>query len=741
MSDKIEFRVLGMSCTACASTVKKTLKEINGVKDVSVNFTDKKAVVYLDSKTIDKYLLKDKVLKAGYKLVDIDNAEEANKKFVSLERKRLFFSWMITLPLTIKMLGEMIFGYYLVNMQTAFYIDLILSFIVIFIIGFPVLKSTINAVKKFSFNMDSLIGIGTIAAYFTGILKILGLNIDNFAVVGAMIMSINFIGNYLKISATGKASSAIKQLVELSAKTAHLIKNDGSEINVDINELNIDDEVIIRPGEKIPVDGVIVDGVTAIDESIATGESVPVDKKTGDKVIGATINQMGVIRVKILKVGKDTFLSQIIKLVEEAQSSKVPIQEFADRVTSYFVPIILLISFITLLFWLIFPGVGSFILQFFSSYIPWITISSSIITKALFAAVATLVIACPCALGLATPTALMVGMGKGAVNGILIRNGEAIQTSKKITTIVFDKTGTITLGKPVVTSYKTSINKKDFFKLVGSVENLSEHPIAKAIVTNVKEMNISFDKVKNFQVIAGKGIEANIENKEIHIGSKKYFDELNINFNDYNVDIINYQNKGYTVILAAINKKTIGIIGISDKIKEDSIETINKLHKIGINSVLLTGDNTKAANFIANEVGIDKVYAELLPQDKINIIKELQKKGEVVAMVGDGINDAPSLKQADVGIAIGTGTDIAIESADITLVSGSLTGVYRSIILSQKTFKKIMQNLFWAFFYNIVAVPLAVLGLLHPAVAEISMALSSINVVGNSLRLKRISLD
>lgn len=737
---KQEYMVNGMSCTSCALSVEKALKSVPGVLSSTVNFADKKATLLLENKNVDFTVLQKKVKDAGYELVKLKDKKEKELDHVTRERNRLIIAWAITIPLSIKMLFEMLGGFFLISKGFAFYTDLILAFPVIFIIGFPVIRSTFFAIKGFSFNMDSLIGIGTIAAYSTGILRLFGIQIENFAVVGAMIMSINFIGNYLKEMATGKASQAIKQLLELGAKSAHLIDADENITDIPVESLKLGDVVLIKPGEKIPVDGEIVEGETAIDESLATGESIPVDKKTGDKVIGATINRQGAVKVRIEKIGKDTFLSQIIKMVEEAQGTKIPIQAFADKVTSFFVPVVLIITILTFLFWFFFPQAGAGILNFFSGIIPWINPGRGLVSMALFAAIATLVIACPCALGLATPTALMVGMGKGATNGILIRNGEAIQTAKKLDVVVFDKTGTITKGNPTLVDYKSSDKDTQFLQLVGSVEALSEHPLAKAIVDKIREKEIDLLKPEKFKAKTGKGISAMVDNKEIVIGSKKYFDELNLDYSHYSNEIENYQSKGYTVILVAEEKYVSGVLGIADEIKDDSIHALKELHKLGIKTAMLTGDNNKSAKAIAEKVNIDKVYAELLPRDKIKIVAELQDEGKTVAMVGDGINDAPALKQANVGIAIGTGTDIAIESADITLVSGSLTGVVKAIKLSRATFKKIIQNLFWAFFYNVVAIPLAVLGLLHPVIAEIAMALSSINVVGNSLRLKSVKL-
>lgn len=735
-----KFIVNGMSCTSCANNVEKLAEKSPGVTFSKVNFADKKLIIEVDETDFDVDSLVKTIHNAGYELGIEDRQEEKEIDHLKAEFNRLIFSWVITLPLTIKMIFEMVWNKILINHEVAFVIDLVFSFIVIFIIGNSVIRATLFSVKKFSFNMDSLIGIGTMAAFSSGILKLTGFNIENFMVVGAMIMSINFIGNYLKEKATGRASQAIKQLLELGAKSAHKIIENGEIIEVPIESLNVYDIVLIKPGEKIPIDGVIIEGKTAIDESIATGESFPVDKSIGDKVIGATINLFGAIKIKIEKVGKDTFLSQIIKMVEEAQSSKIPIQAFADKVTQIFVPIILGLTAFAFIFWLFFPEIGKNFISPLEPFIPWVNLDRSVLSMALFASIATLVIACPCALGLATPTALMVGMGKGAMNGILIKNGEAIQIAQNIDTVVFDKTGTITNGKPSLESFISLINDHDFLQLVGSIENLSEHPLAKAIVNSVKEKGIEVKNLTDIKSVTGKGIEAEYFGDTIKIGSKRFFEGFNIHDSGFTSFVEDYESKGYTLVFVSKNDLMIGALCIFDEIKSDSKKAIEKLHNIGIKTVMLTGDNKNSAKSIAEKVCIDKFFAELLPEDKISIIRDLQTEGKLVAMVGDGINDAPALKQADIGIAIGTGTDIAIESSDITLVSGSLIGVAKAIDLSKKTYRKILQNLFWAFFYNVLAIPLALMGLLHPAVAEMAMAFSSINVVSNSLRLRKVRL-
>jgi Cu+-exporting ATPase len=739
--ENAEYLVEGMSCSSCALTVENTLKHIPGVKNAFVSFATKKAEVTFVKGKADTSLFKKRVKQAGYSLEEIKDKSEQELAHLQSEKKRLVWAWLITIPLILKMIGEMFFNFIIGGNQIALILDLLLVFPVIFIIGFPVIKATIFSIRRLSFNMDSLIGIGTLAAYSTGILKLAGLDIENFVAVGAMIMTINLIGNYLKELASGRASQAIKQLLELGAKNAHLLLEDGTFADVPVNNLQVGSVVLIKPGEKVPVDGEIIEGHSSINEAMVTGESLPKDKSVGDKVIGATVNGEGVLRVKITKTGKDTFLAQIIAMVERAQSTKIPIQAFADKVTSVFVPVLLFIALGTFLFWFLFPETGRSILSLFGNLFPWLKPDTGVISMALFAAIATLVIACPCALALATPTALMVGMGKGATKGILIRNGQAIQTAQKIDTVVFDKTGTITMGKPSVVAYKSLYDADSFLIIAGSLENLSEHPLAKAIVNFTEQQDNAFIKPTNFNAKAGKGITAYLDQKEYFAGSKKYFKELGISFTSLEREIKHYEDLGYTTILFAENKTAIGVMAIADELKPDSVTVIQKLHALGVHTVMLTGDNQRAAQTIARSIHMDTVYAELLPQDKIAIIRQLQAQGKIVAMVGDGINDAPALKQAQVGMAIGTGTDIAMEAADITLVGSSLEGVLKAIKLSKATFKKIRQNLFWAFFYNVIAIPLAVLGLLHPLIAETAMALSSINVVSNSLRLKRVRLD
>ena len=825
----LTLKIEGMTCTSCARTVERALRKVPGVTTASVDFANGKA--FLEAEPgIPFETLAEAVDKAGYKAF---KSEEVNREeeYLQKERRRLVLAWILTFPLTVKMLFSMVGGVELLPDPLSQWVDIGLSALVIFWIGFPVIRSTGYAIRNLSFNMDSLIGIGTLAAFSTALLPYLGVPVADFAVVGAMIMAINYVGNYLKALSTGRASLAIKKLLGYRAVVAHRITPAGGIEDVPVDDLSTGDTVLVKPGEKIPSDGVILEGNTSINEALATGESIPVDKKAGDPVIGSTINQTGAIRVRIEKVGNETFLARVIHLIEDAQRSKVPIQELADRITGVFVPIVLILSSATFLFWILFPQAGLSILQVVSRWVPWMNLGQSPLSLAVSAAIATLVIACPCALGLATPTALMVGMGKAASSGILIRRGEAIQRMKDVDTVVFDKTGTLTKGQPHVTDVETT--EPNLFKVLAyNLESHSEHPLAQAVVSYIAGEGIftqgekapafpdaglgaSFPsvnlKVMDVQAVPGKGIRGTFapslpspgSEADIHldttdqyghrvasfrrpvsvsypmgpatfvavIGTLAYLQEEGIDVSPYLQKAQRLHGEGKTVIgvgvlgpadeavLTPLGKtflslasplpgsgsithptgdRCLGILALSDTLKEDSKQAIGALKALGLHLVLLTGDNRRTAESIASQVGIPSVYAELLPQDKIKIVMELQKKGRVVAMVGDGINDAPALKQADVGIAIGTGTDIAIETADFILSSGSLKGVERAFHVSRATFRKIRENLFWALFYNLVAIPLAMLGMLHPVIAELAMAFSSINVVGNSLRLNRI---
>jgi len=646
----------------------------------------------------------------------MEKEQSIEEKEIRTWKKKLVWAWCLTLPIMLIMYSGMIFKIFIVPMEVMPIVLLIIGFPVIFIIGWSTLKSGAKGFFTFYFNMDSLIGLGTVVAYFTGFFAYYGL-IEDYSGIASMIMTIFITGKYIEAKAKGRASSEIRKLLELGAKNARVVRGK-EEIEVPIDEVVVGDILMIKPGEKIPLDGIVTKGESTVDESMVTGESIPNDKLKGSNVIGATVNQDGVLYVKVTKVGDDTFLAHIIELVEEAQGTKVPIQKFADKITGVFVPVILVVALVSVIGWMI--GTGD-----------W--------SRSIGVGIAVLVIACPCSLGLATPIALMVGSGMGAKRGILIRKGEAIQTMKEVKTIIFDKTGTITKGTPEVTNVY-SVDKKNEKLMVekaASLEKLSEHPVGKSIVNyaNLK----SYKKVSNFKIIRGKGVLGSINGKKLLIGNAALMKDNNINMKIIEDVLEDYENNGNTTMIIAEAGKIIGAIAVADTLKEESKRVIGFLKKKGYNIVMITGDNERTAKAIAKEVGIIEIIANVLPEDKLKHVIELQKRG-MVAFVGDGVNDAPALKQANVGIAMGTGTDIAIEAGDIVLVNGSLRGVPQAILLSKATFRKIKQNLFWAFAYNVFAIPLAIGGVLHPVVAEIAMALSSITVVTNANLLRRTKL-
>ena len=629
-------------------------------------------------------------------------------------RRKLIGSWIFAVPVAILMILDRLFGINILPESWMIPALLILGFPVVFIFGFGTIKSGFRGFYTFYFNMDSLIALGTVVAYLTGFFSYFGFVAD-YSGVSSMIMAIFLTGKYIESKAKGKASQEIKKLLEMGAKKARILKGK-NEVEISAEEIKIGDIMIIKPGEKIPTDGIVVRGESSVDESMVTGESLPTDKLKGSRVIGATINQDGILYVSAEKVGKDTFLAHIIKLVEEAQGTKVPIQKVADRITSIFVPVILAIAVLSFANWWIFTGE---------------------ISRALGVAISVLVIACPCSLGLAVPISLMVGSGIGAKKGILIRKGEAIQTMKEVKIIVFDKTGTITKGKPEVTDIYSKVKESQLLEIAGSLEKLSEHPIAKAIVNkaNLKK----YKKVSKFKVLRGRGVEGKLSGKEFLIGNMTLMKERKINFKAFEEKINGFENDGKTTMIIAENKKIIGVIAVADAIKEDSIDALRILNGDGYKTVMITGDNERTAKAIAEQVGIKEIIANVLPEDKAKRVEKLQKEG-MVAFVGDGINDAPALKQANVGIAMGSGTDIAIEAGDLVLIKSSLTGVVQAIKLSKATFKKIKQNLFWAFAYNTIAIPVAIAGFLHPIIAELAMALSSITVVMNANLLRRTKI-
>ena len=728
--DTTTFIIPGLDNPHCAVTIENALKKVNGVKNIELNINLHKAkIIYSAEKGKVRKAIED----AGYEIAGEEKVEE-DIDLIEMQKakKRMWIAWSFAAPIAIiGILFEKILGIENLAIKT---LPLILAFPILFIVGYPTIRSAVKSIKYLSFNMDVLISLGTVIAFLTGLLRF-AMPIEDYSGIGGMIMAFFLTGRYVEAKARGRASQAIKKLMTLEAKTAVILVN-GKEKQVRIDEVKLGDVVVVRPGEKVPTDGVVVNGESSVDESMVSGESMPVEKKKDDKVIGATINQDGILYVKATKIGKDTFLSQIIKLVEEAQGSKIPIQAFADKVTSYFVPVVLIIALLAFFSWFIFPESMKSLAGFFS-FIPWINLDAGVLTLALFAGIAVLVIACPCALGLATPTALMVGSGIGAERGILIKKGEAIQTMKDIKFVVFDKTGTITKGKPEVTDIlPVNSNEKEFLRLAASLERSSEHPLAKAIVNEAEKRKLKFESVKEFRILRGRGAEGKLSGKKILIGNRKLMQENKIKLDSLEKKMQDLEEQGKTVMALVYSGEVLGIIAVADTLKEDSKEAISELNKTGFRTVMITGDNERTAMATAKLVGIKEVIANVLPEEKEKKVKELQKRG-FVAFVGDGINDAPALKQSNVGISMGTGTDIAIESGDIVLARGNLMGVVSAIKLSRATFKKIKQNLFWAFFYNVVAIPLAFTGLLHPIIAEIAMAVSSVSVVTNANLLRR----
>lgn len=733
--------ISGMSCAACSKAVERGISKLSGIEEVNVNFASEKAKVAYDTSKTKISEIKEAIKKAGYKPLEmetdeqVDHEKERREKEIKDLWKRFLVAIIFTVPLLYISMGHML-GMPLPQMvnpeihplnfgliQLILVLPVIIAGHKFYTVGFPKLL-------RREPNMDSLIAMGTSAAFLYGVYAIIqiinghteyaqDLYFESAGVIIALIM----LGKYLESVTKGKTSEAIKKLMGLAPKTATVIK-EGKEMLIPIEEVEEGDILMVKPGEKIPVDGKVTEGRTSVDESMLTGESIPVEKNKGSKVIGASINKNGTIKLEATKVGKETALAQIIKLVEEAQGSKAPIARMADIIAGYFVPVVITIAVVAGIAW-------------------YISGMSVIFSLTIFIAV--LVIACPCALGLATPTAIMVGTGKGAEYGVLIKSGVGLETAHKINTIVFDKTGTITEGKPVVTDIVTvdSINETELLQLSASAEKGSEHSLGEAIVNNAEDKNIEFLNVDSFEAIPGHGIQVLIQGKEILLGNKKFLDDKNIKIT-LQADSDKLAGEGKTPMFIAINSKLAGIIAVADVMKPSSKRAIKKIHEMGIQVAMITGDNKRTAEAIAKQVGIDKVLAEVLPQDKANEVKKLQAEGVKVAMVGDGINDAPALAQADIGIAIGSGTDVAMESADIVLMKNDLMDVPTAIELSKKTIRNIKQNLFWAFAYNSAGIPIAagVLYLfggprLNPIIAAGAMAFSSVSVLMNALRLKR----
>ncbi len=737
-------KIEGMTCVACARAVERATKKLDGIVEANVNYAAEKLIVSYEPSKVKVSDIKQAIDKAGYKAIEeevtLDKDKEKKQQEMKVLWKKFILSALFTVPLLYISMGSMIglplpaFIDPMMNPITFALVQLLLTLPVI-IAGNRFYTVGFKALFRKSPNMDSLIAIGTSAAFLYGIfatIKIINgsheythhLYFESAAVIITLIM----LGKYLESVSKGKTSEAIKKLMGLAPKTATIIINE-KEIEIPIEDVAVGNIIVVKPGEKMPVDGEVIEGTTSVDESMLTGESIPVEKNSGDKIIGASINKNGTIKYKATKVGKDTALAQIIKLVEDAQGSKAPIAKLADIISGYFVPVVITLAVLSGLAWYFFGN------------------ETMLFSLTIFISV--LVIACPCALGLATPTAIMVGTGKGAEYGVLIKSGVALETAHKIKTIVFDKTGTITEGKPKVTDIVVTngITEEQLLQLAASAEKGSEHPLGEAIVKNAEEKKIEVKKVDFFKAIPGYGIEVKIDQKEVLLGNKKLMIENEISLENLTQSSDQLASEGKTPMYIAIDHKIAGIIAVADTVKENSKKAIEKLHDMGIEVAMITGDNKRTAEAIAKQVGIDRVLAEVLPQDKANEVKKLQDEGKIVAMVGDGINDAPALAQADIGIAIGSGTDVAMESADIVLMRSDLMDVPTAIQLSKSTIKNIKQNLFWAFGYNIIGIPVA-MGILHlfggpllnPMIAGAAMSLSSVSVLSNALRLKRFKL-
>lgn len=733
-----EFIIKRIADSVDAQRLESLLQKNESILGVSINISTGKAIVQYIPTLISQADIRELIKKAGFEAVILgDQAEDAEAaartREIRKQRNMLWLGVLFTLPLFILSMGRD-FGLIPASLGSQPWYNwllLALATPVQFIVGAQYYSGAYKSLRNGSANMDVLVAMGSSVAYFYSLPILLGwLPGHVYFETSAMIITLIRVGKFLEARAKGHTSDAIKKLLNLQAKSAHVLR-DGKEIEIKVENVRAGDVLITRPGEKIAVDGVILDGSTSIDESMLTGESLPVEKNIGDNVTGGTLNKMGMIRYEATKVGKETALAQIVKLVEQAQGSKAPIQQLVDKVSSIFVPIVISIAVITFLIWyLVVPALGN-------------SGNVDIFTRALINAVSVLVIACPCAMGLATPTAVMVGTGKGAEMGILFKSADALERAGKIDTIVFDKTGTITKGQPEVRQI-IPLNKRytenDLLKLAASVENASEHPLGDAIVAEAGDRSIDLVAPEKFSARAGLGVQGVIGGKEIFIGNQRLIKELSIESEKVADLLTKIEDQAQTAIIMVVNQEIVGLLGVADGIKTGSKSAILSLKNLGLELVMLTGDNDKTAKVIAEQVGLDIVIAEVLPDDKVNKIKELQQEGRVVAMVGDGVNDAPALAQADLGLAIGTGTDVAVASAPVTLLGSDLDGVVKAINLSRKTLVKIKQNLFWAFFYNVILIPAAALGLLNPMLAAGAMAFSSVFVVTNSLRLRQTSI-
>lgn len=722
---KSEFHVTGMHCASCSTIIERALSKTIGVQSANVNFSTSKSVIYHDESLTNEDLIK--IIKSkGYNATVLEkDSSQDQKKFHEEEIKELKRKFLLSLDFAIPIvIIGMVLMWLGIEVPYKDYLIWLLATPVQFFIGWQFYLGTWHALRNKTANMDTLIAVGTTAAYFYSVYVILfNPELGQYFEVSAILITLVIMGKYLEALAKGRASDAISKLMSLTPKTARVIRK-GKEIVISSDEVLINDIILVKPGERIPVDGIVVEGNSSIDESMITGESIPVEKKKGSLIYSGTINKLGSFKFKATKIGENTTLARIVKLVEDAQGRKAPIQRFADVISSYFVPIVILISVITFLSWYLIFGE---------------TISFAIIT-----AVAVLVIACPCALGLATPTAIMVGTGKGAQNGILIKGGDALEAAHKVKYVIFDKTGTITKGIPEVTNIllTNKLSESKILEIASSIEKQSEHPLAEAIMKKAKEKKIALQKVTNFKAIPGHGTQARFNGTDYYLGSPKLMKKLNIPLTKFVEDINQLEDQGKTIMVLASKKQILAIIGVADTIRESAKSAVTRLKEMNVEVYMITGDNERTAKAIAKQAGIQNVFADVLPEDKAKYVKQLQEKGNV-AMIGDGINDAPAIAQADIGIAMGSGTDVAMETGNIVLMRNDPEDVPKAIKLSKITMGKIRQNMFWALFYNILGIPIAA-GILYPytgwllspVIAGGAMALSSVSVVSNSILLK-----
>ena len=738
----VMLEIEGMSCASCASTIASTLESMEGVLQATVNLaTDKARVTFVEG-IVDTGRIREMVEKAGYRAVLSGNGarEDRTGKKLEASRRRMTAAWIFTSVIIIWMIPEMFFGLAWPSM-TAYRAGMIaLALPVLVWAGGSTYWSGFRAALRGSPNMDTLIMLGSGVSFLTGPAAFF-YPVSSYAGVSAMIMTFHLTGRYVEENARGRASRAIRKLLELGAGTA-VVERDGKEVSIPADMVEVGDVMVVRPGGKIPTDGQVVSGTSAVDESMATGESMPVEKKPGDEVIGATVNSDGLLKVRATRVGGDTFLAQVIRMVEEAQSSRVPIQALADRITGWFVPAVIALAAVTFLLHFLLPGFMGSIMRA-GDFLPWVNPDLGVMTRAVISMVSVFVIACPCALGLATPTALMVGSGMGAERGILIRSGEAIQTIREASVTAFDKTGTLTEGKPRVRWVvpRSGISGDILIQLAASLEKGSEHPIARAVVREADERELALVRVREFRAISGRGVTGYVGKNKLLAGSRRFMEESGVVLKDLEKDISSIEESGRTVLILARGRRAMGVIGVADTLRKEAVGVISELRTMGMKTAMISGDNLSTARAVALEAGIDIVVAEVLPEGKVEELAKLQEAHGKVIFVGDGINDAPALAAADVGIALGTGTDVAIETSDIALIRGDLHGVSRAITLSRETFRKIRQNLFWAFFYNLLMIPLAVAGFMHPVLAEIAMATSSITVVTNANTLRRKKIN